>query len=569
MPLNASGPISLGGSTTGESIALELGQSATSQISLNDANVRALAQVPSGAITMPSNFWGKGSGGSSWISIQPVSSSIYVGSGWSVGSPIILNNKSLYYLTSGFYDSNDNEVQSTVSLLDENGDFVWRRNPYLSGVPANFRYASYNSAGNEVVLSTNQFNSDTYAYFVKFQNPQSLNPLWVWGHRFNIPCLFRIHTKTIHDNQGNFYTPYMRYALYTIYCGCCSYQIKLYSLGVAKFDTDGANQWAIASPIYGGNNNNIISSPSGLSVNSNGTYVYVSGAIGGTTGLNTTFNNGFNLGKLNSGGVGQWLYSYINNPGPNFTNSGQAGNCVDQNDNIYVVTSGQYFTPNLTISKIDQDGEWQWSRTITETNITNIPNVTAFQAWTSAQIILGKDGFLYVVANVPLITNTGFSGGAYLVKMSTAGALQWARLLTIVYSNNQSYLSSPVQGYNPLPVPPNPVTDDDNFLYLTPFAFIEQTGFLTSFSAGTYVLKLKKDGSGTTNDSNWFIGGQGYLWSVKYLAMSPTVSVSFFTKSQNVGFGFPYPPDILNQTADYSPVWNYGNYPSAAYSTTF
>lgn len=59
MPLNSSGPISLAGATAGQSIAVELGQSATGQISLNDANVRALAGVPSGAITMPTNFWGK------------------------------------------------------------------------------------------------------------------------------------------------------------------------------------------------------------------------------------------------------------------------------------------------------------------------------------------------------------------------------------------------------------------------------------------------------------------------------------------------------------------------------
>lgn len=59
MPLNSSGPISLGGSTTGESINLELGKSATAQVSLNDSDVRTLAQVVSGAIVMPTDFWGK------------------------------------------------------------------------------------------------------------------------------------------------------------------------------------------------------------------------------------------------------------------------------------------------------------------------------------------------------------------------------------------------------------------------------------------------------------------------------------------------------------------------------
>lgn len=59
MTLNASGPISLGGATTGQSINVELGQSSTATVSLNDTNVRGLAGVPSGTITMPTNFWGR------------------------------------------------------------------------------------------------------------------------------------------------------------------------------------------------------------------------------------------------------------------------------------------------------------------------------------------------------------------------------------------------------------------------------------------------------------------------------------------------------------------------------
>jgi len=59
MALNASGPISLGGSTAGESIILENGQPATAVVSLNDAAVRGLAGVLSGAIVMPTDFYGK------------------------------------------------------------------------------------------------------------------------------------------------------------------------------------------------------------------------------------------------------------------------------------------------------------------------------------------------------------------------------------------------------------------------------------------------------------------------------------------------------------------------------
>jgi hypothetical protein len=59
MPLNTTGPISLAGATAGQSIAVELGLSATGTISLNQTNVRTLAGVASGAIIMPTNFYGK------------------------------------------------------------------------------------------------------------------------------------------------------------------------------------------------------------------------------------------------------------------------------------------------------------------------------------------------------------------------------------------------------------------------------------------------------------------------------------------------------------------------------
>lgn len=66
MTLNASGPISLGGSTTGQSINLELGQSATATASINATNFRTLANVASGQISL-SNFYGK-SNSFGWIS---------------------------------------------------------------------------------------------------------------------------------------------------------------------------------------------------------------------------------------------------------------------------------------------------------------------------------------------------------------------------------------------------------------------------------------------------------------------------------------------------------------------
>ena len=61
MTLNASGTMSIGGSTVGQSINLELGLSATATSGLNDSLLRALARVPSGAIAL-TNFYGQSSG---------------------------------------------------------------------------------------------------------------------------------------------------------------------------------------------------------------------------------------------------------------------------------------------------------------------------------------------------------------------------------------------------------------------------------------------------------------------------------------------------------------------------
>jgi hypothetical protein len=56
MPLNASGPISLAGATAGQSIALELGRTATTPTSLNESAVRGLLGVASGAISFSSAY---------------------------------------------------------------------------------------------------------------------------------------------------------------------------------------------------------------------------------------------------------------------------------------------------------------------------------------------------------------------------------------------------------------------------------------------------------------------------------------------------------------------------------
>lgn len=98
MALNASGPISLGGATAGQSINLELGQAATATTSLNATNVRTLAGVPSGAIIMPTNFYGK--------SNRATASYTYITS---------TANASLNITTLGGYSAGTTDVTVTVN----------------------------------------------------------------------------------------------------------------------------------------------------------------------------------------------------------------------------------------------------------------------------------------------------------------------------------------------------------------------------------------------------------------------------------------------------------------------
>jgi hypothetical protein len=92
MPLNGSGPISLAGTTVGQSIALELGLGATTTISLNQADVRTLAGVPSGAIIMPTNFYGKANQFSFSIAANQTNANLRtlaVNAGWNQASKVI------------------------------------------------------------------------------------------------------------------------------------------------------------------------------------------------------------------------------------------------------------------------------------------------------------------------------------------------------------------------------------------------------------------------------------------------------------------------------------------------
>lgn len=106
MTMVSSGPISLAGNaTTGglnQSINIELGQSATATISLNDSNVRTLLAVPSGAISL-NNAYGKANQFAFTISSNQVNANLRtlaVNAGWNQSSKVVATVASSIYIYS-------------------------------------------------------------------------------------------------------------------------------------------------------------------------------------------------------------------------------------------------------------------------------------------------------------------------------------------------------------------------------------------------------------------------------------------------------------------------------------
>lgn len=97
MTLNASGPISLAGTTAGQSIEIENGGNGTTQISLNDTAVRTLAggsaTATGSVIIMPTNFYGKSNQFSFTVSASQTNYCLRasaVSGGWNQSSKLVV-----------------------------------------------------------------------------------------------------------------------------------------------------------------------------------------------------------------------------------------------------------------------------------------------------------------------------------------------------------------------------------------------------------------------------------------------------------------------------------------------
>ena len=142
MTLNNTGAISLGGSTTGQSVNLELGVSATATISMNQTSVRTLTGTTAGtALVMPTNFYGKSSSvtASYTFTTSTVNASLNIAtlSGYVAGSTnVTVTVNSGVYLwantTGGYGLSFSNGTTGDTLLLVNNG-FIMGQGGYGGG----------------------------------------------------------------------------------------------------------------------------------------------------------------------------------------------------------------------------------------------------------------------------------------------------------------------------------------------------------------------------------------------------------------------------------------------------
>jgi len=140
MTLNASGPISLAGAVTGQSIAVELNLSPTSQISLNENSVRTLAGVPSGVITMPTNFYGKSNEYAFTIASNQLNAdlrTLAIAAGWNQTTKLIATINASVYV----YSNSTATPALTVSGSFPNG-VTLINNGYIVGMGGSGGYGA-------------------------------------------------------------------------------------------------------------------------------------------------------------------------------------------------------------------------------------------------------------------------------------------------------------------------------------------------------------------------------------------------------------------------------------------
>jgi len=384
MTMNSSGPISLAGSTAGVSIEVELGGAGTTQISLNCTTVRTLAGVASGAITMPTNFYGKSNFSGNYYLNAAFGSS---GNIYSVISSITDSSSNFYVYTGG--------GNGTVTKYDSTGAIVWSSSYGFSG------YSFYGGS----VLFFDSSNNLCFYYYLSYnygsQNILRINPSTgavVSNNAITYTAPSggsSIYIRNITtDSSGNIY------AQGAYYNG--SFQIPF----ISRINSSGSTVWTKALTLSGSGFIN-----AQLSVDSLG-YLWVHLNLFNGTGPASI------LMKLDSSGSIIWQYGGL--PGFGFAFGTQTFDPLnitfDSSNNAYIVVGGG------DVAIVSQSG-----------SLINYLRLSGQNNNRSVQF--DSSGNIYLIG---YSDPTSFSTGINITKLnSSATSILMQRFLN--FNNNQAY----------------------------------------------------------------------------------------------------------------------------------
>lgn len=349
-------------------VNVELNLSPTATISLNDAAVRALAGVPSGAIAM-SNLQGK--------SNDPYfMGSLYSG---------VYGYYTFVDSSGNIYQNNSTTSPTTIQVvkLDSTAALQWQKslisnNPsYPGNEPAGI---VVDSSGNVFELSISAATGVNNVYIAKYNSSGTLQWQKIYGDASN----------TTYTNGGGD-------SPMAIDSGGNPHFVVSNignTMGVAKFNTSGAIVWQSYADIGPGGN----TQAQVMAIDSSNN-AYAAGYVYGGE-----FNGA--LVKFDSSGTFQWSRRTID-PVGYFFSVVYRGVDTDSSGNIYLAAQGNNNT--CYVIKFDSSGNFQWNRRLSISGGNTNPRSIAVDASGNSYILGGNASLVYVA------------------KYNSSGTLQWQR----------------------------------------------------------------------------------------------------------------------------------------------
>jgi len=475
MTLNSSGPISLAGTTAGVSIEVELGGGGTTQISLNDTNVRTLAGVASGAITMPTNFYGK-------------SNATYF-----IGGTIIISQNGDFNLMGSALDSSGNLYIGTVNASSSGG----YHQQYISVINTSGTLTSYYGRGqvsgigqyfsgggswSGLSLSGSTILTTSIADPGRYINTWTLSSTGSINKYFSLPSPYSqgsIFSNNIAPNGNSGITGSLYYFTPAGCCVCNVYDSAIFWI----FNSSGT----LVSTLQSLGTQNVASNCQAITSDSSSNF-YVSL-------LNHGFDpHGFYIHKFSSSGTfstatlityGAITIQYI------------WSMCTDAN-NLYVAASdgnGRNFIISLTLSSLSLNWMYMYYN----------------GSWgNSAAIATDGSGNVYWSMN----SNVG-TPSALIIKVNSSGTVQWVNNLAFTLFQGSTANRNSLQ-------PPFNLNINGSSLYIT-FGTFAGTGAGTN-GAATFAV-VPTDGShNTSGNVTYDATGSGRTYTFNYSSSAISLS---------------------------------------------